>query len=337
MKDQIAFLIHKQLTGDITPTELEVLDQLLDEGGRSAAQDISTIWEVSADYQPQVSFDSDSAFANMMTRISDAQSVASDVSTVEPVEPVEEVDEAKVISIFSIKKVARWAAIMVFGVASYVVLQNTLPQTIEGGADGAFATLDDGSSVWLSPNSELKVSSSLFPARRVSLDGKGFFDITRDEEHPFKVSTDDVEIEVLGTSFAVDTQSDVVSVASGSVLVTNGESNENLIIQKGDKVSLVDGALQKSVVDKKDFNWMNPTLSFDNAPLDQVLKELALHFDVDIQYKGRRSLAECPFTATNLSDTSLEDVLAILRATYSMDIDTTTAAPSIILSKVRCR
>lgn len=331
MKDQIELLIHKQLTGDITPAELEVLDQLLDESGSSIAQDISTIWEVSADYKPEVSFDSDVAFASMMSRISDSQSAASDVSTGDSVQ------EAKVVSIFSPRRLARVAAMMVFAVASYVVVQNVMPQTIEGGSNGSYAMLDDGSSVWLSPNSSLTVSSILFANRNVALDGKGFFDVARNEKHPFVIATDDVDIKVLGTSFTVDTKEDMVSVASGTVMVTSDVSKEEVIITKGDKVSLIDGMLQKSAVEEGDLNWMNPTLSFDNAPLDQVIKELALHFNVDIRYQGRSNLAECPFTATNLSDTSLEDVLAILRATYSMDIDTETAAPSIILSKVRCR
>jgi len=331
MKDQITILVHKQLIGDITPDEEQLLDQLLDESGQAVSDDIATVWDAAGHYSPSVSFDSNAAFASMMTRVSDAEATTSDVSVVES----KEEKTAKVVPMFTIAKVARWAAIFVFGIASYTMVQNMLPQTISGGATGSFAMLDDGSSVWLSPNTKLDVKSAFFGERRVALEGKAFFDVAKDADSPFTVDTDDVDVTVLGTSFTIDSDTDVVAVASGKVKIAT--AHDEITVTKGDKVKLTGGKLNTSVATSDDFLWTNPTLTFDNAPLDRVLKELSVHFEIDIKYRGKRDLSICPFTATNLSEASLDDVLAVLRATYSMEIDRTTEQPSIILSKVRCR
>ena len=65
-------------------------------------------------------------------------------------------------------------------------------------------TLQDGTEVWL--NSQTKLTyPALFSGkeRRVTVDGEAFFDVAKNPEKPFIVSSQGVEMKVLGTKFNV--------------------------------------------------------------------------------------------------------------------------------------
>lgn len=78
---------------------------------------------------------------------------------------------------------------------------NTL-KTLQG---GQFAVvLPDGSKVWLNAASSLKYPVSFNNRQRtVELTGEAYFDITPDKNKPFTVQVNNMEVQVLGTSFNV--------------------------------------------------------------------------------------------------------------------------------------
>ena len=70
-------------------------------------------------------------------------------------------------------------------------------------------TLPDGSKVWLNSGSTLIYSSTFTMAERgVYLNGEGFFEVTKDAEHPFVVNTRFLKMRVLGTTFNVSAYPD---------------------------------------------------------------------------------------------------------------------------------
>jgi ferric-dicitrate binding protein FerR (iron transport regulator) len=65
-------------------------------------------------------------------------------------------------------------------------------------------TLPDGTQVWLNSGSRLIYSNDFNgKAREVELEGEGFFDVTKDTEHPFIVHASNLNIIVVGTAFNV--------------------------------------------------------------------------------------------------------------------------------------
>jgi transmembrane sensor len=80
--------------------------------------------------------------------------------------------------------------------------------------------LEDGSVVFLSESSELRVSFST-AHRSVSLLGEALFDVIQDAHRPFSVSSDTAEILALGTRFDVEHRNGPtrVTVVDGSVRV----------------------------------------------------------------------------------------------------------------------
>ncbi len=84
--------------------------------------------------------------------------------------------------------------------------------------------LEDNSFVNLYPNSKIRYSNHFSKnSREVFLEGKAFFNITKNPNRPFWVFTDDISTQVLGTSFTVNSfpdKEDVsVQVQSGKVSV----------------------------------------------------------------------------------------------------------------------
>lgn len=89
---------------------------------------------------------------------------------------------------------------------------------------------EDGSSVLLQPNSMVRYPVHFAASlREVSLEGEGFFQISKDASRPFLVYNKDVITKVLGTSFTVKTNTGSgateVAVRTGRVMVFPVETN----------------------------------------------------------------------------------------------------------------
>lgn len=323
-------LIHKKLTNQLSIEESAHLERISSQD-EEMFNDIETIWNLSADFTPPVSFNADSAFDSLMSRIR-LESVVEHESDIEASS-----SEAKVLKMFSIRTLSRIAAIFIVAICAYTSFNHVAYDKYSSSDSSSFASLEDGSSVWLAPGSSLTYSSMFGNTRKAILKGKAYFEIAKDESKPFVISSDDLEVSVLGTSFTVDSQSRFINVNSGTVKVA-APSGE-ITLTKG---QAVDASRDKLSIDSSteiDLKWINPTLKFDNTPLDQVIKELAIYFNVNLIYKGRTDLSTCPFTATDLSNASLDQVLTILSATYNMEIkkELNEDVESIYLSRVRCR
>lgn len=97
--------------------------------------------------------------------------------------------------------------------------------------------LPDSTNITLAPGAELRFSQSFnVKDRNVYLSGESFFDVTRNEELPFVVSTDDFRVKVLGTVFnvrnGVNGDSEVV-LASGSVQIQNAKGLDMVKLHPG--------------------------------------------------------------------------------------------------------
>ena len=88
-------------------------------------------------------------------------------------------------------------------------------------------TLPDGTKVWLNGESRLKYNADFSGRTRdVALTGEAFFEVRKDTLRPFRVSMNDLQVEVLGTSFDAMNyafgSSEEVVLKSGSVKISGG-------------------------------------------------------------------------------------------------------------------
>ncbi|MDO5971780.1 FecR domain-containing protein [Flavivirga aquimarina] len=168
--------------------------------------------------------------------------------------------------------------------------------------------LSDGTLVYLNSGSKLKYPIK-FPKgeeRQVFLEGEAFFEVAHDKQHPFKVETEELNVQVLGTKFNLssypeDNSTDVV-LTNGSVSLGHvGVGDEkNVILKPGFKGSFnrTGKTISKEKVNTTIYTaWLNGNLVFKNTPFDLIIKKLERNYNVII-INNNKMLSNESFNAT---------------------------------------
>lgn len=181
-------------------------------------------------------------------------------------------------------------------------------------------TLDDGSIVWLRGNSVLKIPQSFSAVNRtVSLQGEAFFDVAKNAQYPLYVSTNYVNIKVLGTAFNVKTdekhQNVETVLARGKVALLDKQWNPILDMSPGEKVTY-DNNKNEYATEVVDVNvctaWRLNQFVFENVTLREIVNQLSVKFNVNINLESTK-LAQRKFRCVINEDESLPDVLKLLK------------------------
>ena len=123
--------------------------------------------------------------------------------------------------------------------------------------------------------------------RSLNLSGEAYFEVTRNEEIPFKVHTEELDVKELGTKFNFRNYKDdleaKVCLLEGKVAL-NTRQKETIL--HPDQQALLDKKRGKlSVSDTKaaySAEWTNDRLYFDEILLSDIIKELERSYDVKI-------------------------------------------------------
>ncbi len=200
-------------------------------------------------------------------------------------------------------------------------------------------TLADGTIVWLNENSQLNYPNDFKQDHReVNLTGEAFFEVAHDQARPFKVNTENLAVQVLGTSFnlrayANDSISDV-AVVSGRVRVsTDNKNNLPINLDPGYRAiyngrTLIKGKNPESNL----LAWKERKLQFNNTNLDDVIKHLVRYFGVSLQLENPE-ISNCQFTS-RFEEPELEEVLKVMA--LSLDLHYQKQGETILLSGQGC-
>lgn len=150
-------------------------------------------------------------------------------------------------------------------------------------------SLPDGTSVVLNAESRLKFPTVFGDAeRRIALSGEAYFEVARDEAHPFFVEFSTGSVQVLGTQFNMSAYDGTLAFAvlvSGKVRVASGE--EAVDLQPGQLCELHAEGLTVGRADLMSvLAWKNGEFVFKEASWKQVMDELARWYDADIRYNA---------------------------------------------------
>ena len=157
-------------------------------------------------------------------------------------------------------------------------------------------TLDDGSVVRLSPNTDLQVEMT--PTQRLLAlkEGEAVFRVAKDPTRPFLVNAAHATVKAVGTIFAVtrNGESVVVTVAEGQVMVTPlaaGWQKTSLAapsaipLRQNERVSISPvGAVGevRHVEANRPIDWAEGQLVFENAPVGEVVARFNRHNQLQI-------------------------------------------------------
>jgi transmembrane sensor len=151
--------------------------------------------------------------------------------------------------------------------------------------------LPDGSYVWLNSASSLTYSSKLLEngKRTVKLRGEGYFEIAKDKLHPFVVSTDNQNVEVLGTHFNINSYPDEAVVSTtlikGSVSVNSGTLKK--VIKPGQQAVNYGNAIKINEVSAENvIDWKKGDFNLDELDFRVAMRKIARWYDVEVIYES---------------------------------------------------
>lgn len=179
-------------------------------------------------------------------------------------------------------------------------------------------TLPDGSRVRLNSSSRLTYYNDFSgDIRLVSLDGEGFFEVSKNAQKPFVVEMNNLKITVLGTSFDAksypDDPTDRVILKTGSVAVDCPDGSHAKMVPGEVLVyNKFDGSLGRSKVDANAVcRWYESYLEFDGESLENILGNISDRYRVSIDYKAKSCSLSNRMSIT-ITHEPLEKVLDVL-------------------------
>lgn len=188
--------------------------------------------------------------------------------------------------------------------------------------------LSDGTVIHLNAGTSLRYPVQFLKNqnRQVYLTGEAYFEVSKDKAHPFTVNTQEVNVEVLGTKFNVnsyteDISTDVVLVEGKVSLYKDKKTTENQVyLSPGIKGSNLRGQ-QKIVTEAVNTDyytaWVQGSLVFKNASFESIIKKLERHYNVTFINKNK-TLGKEIFNA-RFDNEPIEVVLKYFSDSYAID------------------
>lgn len=189
--------------------------------------------------------------------------------------------------------------------------------------------LADGTRIKLQPNGSIEFPEIFAESsREIQLTGEAFFDVAKDQSRPFIISTGEVTIKVLGTSFNVKAYQGAreitVAVKTGKVSVhaktadvnpLDQTTKEGIILTPNQQVvyNTVKENFSKKLVDRPQIILDRPTLfemQYDGTPVNEILKVVEENYGIDIVFDNE-VLSACNLT-TSMSEEGFYERIEII-------------------------
>lgn len=165
--------------------------------------------------------------------------------------------------------------------------------------------LPDGSKIWLNSASKLRFPAS-FPKHesKVELTGEAYFEVAQITSSsvriPFKVTSGDQTVEVLGTHFNINAYRDEPSINTtlleGSIRISllpasNGGSGKKFSqLLKPGQQSEVNEIIKVFNADTEEaVAWKNGYFMFNNESIESIMRKISRWYNVDVEYRGNIS------------------------------------------------
>lgn len=181
-------------------------------------------------------------------------------------------------------------------------------------------TLSDGTRIWLNSGTTLRYPERFAETRRtVSVEGEAFFEVARMPDKPFFIQTDDLQVEVLGTSFNLSAYpadaSTSVTLVEGSVSVNDVAGKSIARLKPGQTATLGKNGsvLQISNVNTGFYAaWKEGKIYFEDESLDDIARKLERWFNVEITF-SEEALKSLRFSGTILKNKPIDQIMQALQ------------------------
>lgn len=176
--------------------------------------------------------------------------------------------------------------------------------------------LPDGTKVWLNAASYLKFPTAFRGDKRnVELKGEAYFEVAQNAKQPFEVAVNNMQVQVLGTSFNINGYEDEsnikTSLIDGKVKVIS-ENNASILAPGHEAIMNKNtNDIKVAAADVDDaIAWKNNVFSFQNADIPTIMRQIARWYDVEISYEGKVPTEK--FVGEVSRNSNVSEVLKIL-------------------------
>lgn len=223
---------------------------------------------------------------------------------------------------FSWLSIAATVAVLI--ITTWLVYDTQKVEKIELVAEAKQQSVElvDGSKISLNAGSRLTYPDKFKgDNRKVELNGEAYFEVAHNPEKPFLIQTDEVLVQVLGTTFNVNNSkadSIVVTVDTGKVLMSVGGKQEILPAGYRGVYYRSTELLVKIKTEKTGMHnyWRTKTLSFSGATVAEAVKAIQDVYNVKIDFSNP-AIANCRINV-DFEDENIEHVLEIMGETLNL-------------------
>jgi len=179
-------------------------------------------------------------------------------------------------------------------------------------------TLNDGTVVWINSHSKITLPADYSAENRsLKMTGEAYFEIKKNPLSPFKIQTNGLKINVLGTSFNVrsylEEKKIITTLEEGKVEILTKENNTIQLLpgQQAIYDKVVKTILQKKVKTKYFTSWKNGELYLDKMSFKNLIYMLEIWFEYDFKF-NHSDFINTHFTGVLKKEKDIEQILEMI-------------------------
>lgn len=334
-------MISRYFSGEITGDELQMLSDWLmaDKANKDLFREYQATWKLLTKSGIESKIDIEDEWEKLRSRIKPEIPVA---GASRRMKYQNEPEKNRFAGFRSLTKIAATVIVLI---ASSIILYFYFTQSrnieLTAKAGNMLVQLPDGTIVALNLGSTIIYPEKFAgDKRKVDISGEAYFNVKHDETKPFVISSGDARIEVMGTSFNVNTRAssgkiDVVLTTGKVAVYYKQHKDEKVVLMPGEKAEIEKEGQQIKKTINPDPNymaWKTKKLVFDNTTLEEIVNTLNSVYHANIVITGNE-LKACRVTAT-FSDQPINGVLNVLQKTLDLQINE--SAKSVEISGSGC-
>ena len=223
------------------------------------------------------------------------------------------------------------AAVLLAGGFTTVSLSKRLAQpvtVVTQLGERSQVVLPDGTKVWLNSSSSVEYVAPFFSRqRRVKMEGEAYFEVEHDRRAPFVVSTNGLDIEVLGTRFNIrndDNEHRVTTVLLEGAVKAYASGREQASVRLHTAQQLVFDTrthamrLTDCPSAERSINWIDGRFCFEHDTFGEIVAELKRYYNVDIRFMDNR-LRDMRFSGNFRVEDGIYHIMSVLQLTYKFN------------------
>ena len=312
-------IVAKYLSGEMSIDEVFQFEKQVESSPENAKLmvEMKKQWETIGSYKKKEEVDVNKGWQSLYNRLNNEDLI-----------PENRVIENRFAPVW-VKWAATVVVLMVIASISFYSInsknQNLISLQTGNDSNTLIQTLNDGSVVYLANNTSFSYPDQFSSnERRVQLSGEAFFDIASNPQKPFRIETDQVIIEVLGTAFNVKSENGEafeLAVERGKVRVTlKNDPSQSQIVLPGEKILTSNNSLVKEKnVNSAYFLWKTKRMQFKDENLSNIVKVINTNYKAKIQLQNQ-ALGDRKLTAVFYNN-SLKTITELICLSLNLKVE----------------